>query len=122
MLNIELVLNILKSSTYQSLNDKIIVQRVIELLELEKEFCICAAIKTDSGTIFPCRRHHQGLHLVHVTSSETITDGKNAQGFLTSNNRFVGREEAYKLQIAAGIESKSHDGYHGELLFSEDLY
>jgi hypothetical protein len=43
------------------------------------------------------------------------------QGFVTSRNRFVTREEGMKLQITAGIPSVG-GGYRGNRLFSEDLY
>lgn len=46
------------------------------------------------------------------------------QGFMTSQNRYVDRDEGLKIQLAAGIESaaKAHgDDYRGKL-FSEDLY
>lgn len=42
-----------------------------------------------------------------------------ADGFLTSTNRFVSREEAYQIALAAGqISPKVED----DRLFSEDLY
>jgi hypothetical protein len=43
------------------------------------------------------------------------------QGFITSRNRYVDREEGLRLQLAAGIESVAPGGYRGQL-FSEDLY
>jgi len=43
------------------------------------------------------------------------------QGFITSENEFVNRAEALKIQLDANIPSKS--GYRGSnQLFSEDLY
>jgi hypothetical protein len=44
------------------------------------------------------------------------------QGFITSRNRYVGREEALRLQLAAGIKSACPSGYRARDLFSEDLY
>lgn len=44
--------------------------------------------------------------------------GKSVQGFLTSDNRFLNREEAAKLHIANGGELN----YSTDELFSEDLY
>ena len=41
-----------------------------------------------------------------------------AQGFLTSKNRFVNREEAYKIALRAGQVEEKDD----KRLFSEDLY
>ena len=56
-----------------------------------------------------------------------IGDGKNGggkmeQGFITSKNRYVSREEGRKLQDEAGIKSIDKDGYRYNTLFSEDLY
>ena len=44
-----------------------------------------------------------------------------AQGFITSKNRYVTRAEGLKLQKAAGIPSADPEGYGSEL-YSEDLY
>jgi len=44
------------------------------------------------------------------------------QGFVTSKNRYVSREEGRSLQEAAGIKSAGKDGYRGNTLYSEDLY
>ena len=44
------------------------------------------------------------------------------QGFITSENRYVGREEGRILQDKAGIKSADKGGYRGKTLFSEDLY
>jgi hypothetical protein len=46
------------------------------------------------------------------------------QGFLTSTGRFVGREKAKKIAMAAGQQFKPtpEGGYVGPQLFSEDLW
>lgn len=44
------------------------------------------------------------------------------QGFITSRNRYVLREEARSLQEAAGLPSVDPGGYRYNILFSEDLY
>ncbi len=52
-----------------------------------------------------------------------ISHEKDAQGFITSRNRFVTREEGRVLQDAARIPSMDlPEGYKGSTLFSEDLY
>jgi hypothetical protein len=54
-----------------------------------------------------------------------IKDSETKQGFVTSKNRFVDREEGLRLQLTAGIESaaKKHgQDYRSTELFSEDLY
>jgi hypothetical protein len=44
-------------------------------------------------------------------------------GFLTNENRFVDRYEAFLIAMAAGqIIHKMHDGKEREQLTSEDLY
>jgi hypothetical protein len=84
------------------------------------EICICAAIKM-GGLIIRGHRHDDCLRNIKARrlDSEPIV-----QGFMTSQNRFVDREEAMQLQRAAGAKSAySPDGeLHGDILFSEDLY
>ncbi|MES2111224.1 MAG: hypothetical protein V4577_20890, partial [Bacteroidota bacterium] len=91
------------------------------------EFCICAAIRLADGRVIRGHRHDDcvqtalkwkaaGQEIGHLVSEQ--------QGFVTSRNRFVGREEAMRLQKALGARSMySPDGnLHGDILFSEDLY
>lgn len=81
------------------------------------EICICAAWKTEEGTII---RGHRHPHAYHVAEEMHLTPSRdpNAQGFITSRNRFVGREEGAKLQKAAGLM----DPRATNCLTSEDLY
>jgi len=85
-----------------------------------KEICLCAAVKTADGKIFPGRRH--GHCLIGIWYLEKNTQLGSDQGFLTNLNRFVSREEGRKLQEAAGIKSVDPEGYRYDTLFSEDLY
>lgn len=82
-----------------------------------KEVCICAAWKTEEGIII---RGHRHPHAYHVAQDMHLTPSKDpkAQGFITSRNRFVGREEGAKLQKAAGLM----DPRATNCLTSEDLY
>lgn len=98
--------------------------------ETLKEICICAAIKLADGRVIRCHRHHDGLRIIGDWNQQAtqvdspfprIDHRKAEQGFMTSANRFVGREEGLRLQLAAGIESKG-SGYRGSQLYSEDLY
>lgn len=88
--------------------------------DFRKEIVICAAIKYDNGVIVRGHRHadcyHTGLRM------RIGKDINGEQGFITSTNRFVSREEGRKLQDAAGIKSVDPEGYRGTTLFSEDLY
>lgn len=90
----------------------------------EHEIIICAACVATDGSIIRGHRHHNCFQTMldcyklpdrERPSNETC-------GFITSQNRYVFRDEAYRIQIAAGIESVAPGGYRGEELFSEDLY
>ena len=94
-----------------------------------KEICICAAIKLSNGKIIRGHRHSDCFYTVRRmvkekedTSIDTAMGANGDQGFMTSKNRFVSREEGRKLQDAAGIKSASPEGYVADTLFSEDLY
>lgn len=86
----------------------------------QPEICICAAVTTREGRIFRGHRHGDALQAAgkngcHPSSLATT------QGFITSRNRFVDREEGARLQREAGIVS-AHTGQFTDFLFSEDLY
>lgn len=88
------------------------------------EICICAAIKCSDGTIVRGHRHGDAMWTAREMGKELWNEepfGKQ-QGFITSRNRYVGREEGRRLQDAAGIPSADPGGYRGTTLFSEDLY
>lgn len=87
----------------------------------EPEICICAAIQTKEGQVIRGHRHVNCMTTA-ANMGLSIISSASAQGFVTSRNRFVGREEGRALQEAAGIASVNRDGYRGLILFSEDLY
>lgn len=87
-----------------------------------KEICICAAIRCTDGTII---RGHQHRDCRDGAVRRGKKPGKKweDEGFITSTNRYVDREEGYRLMIDAGWESKNSQGYQlCEWLWSEDLY
>ncbi len=86
-----------------------------------KEICICAAVIAEDGTIVRGHRHGDCLMTIQRMRKK-MRQTSEAQGFITSNNRYVEREEALQLQKAAGIKSADEGGYRGDILFSEDLY
>lgn len=87
------------------------------------EICICAAVKSTDGEIIRCHRHAYGLHVIIADHMKLPARGRDAQGFITSRNRFVDRVEGRALQIAAGVESAYPGGWVSSTeLFSEDLY
>jgi hypothetical protein len=92
----------------------------------QQEICICAAVRLeDDGYIIRGHRHHNCLQTAVERQRATEPYSRPitpVQGFITSRNRFVDRKEGLRLQLAAGIESVSPDGYRGDILFSEDLY
>lgn len=97
----------------------------------DKEIVICSAIMTN-GKIFRGHRHGDCIYTAHkfvchnggIDSGEHHWDSSMCynQGFITSRNRYVGREEGLRIQFAAGIESACPSGYRNRQLFSEDLY
>lgn len=86
-----------------------------------KEICICAAVIDTEGNIWRGHRHCDCLHALRNGHKEYKFELDN-QGFITSKNRYVNREEGRKLQDKAGIPSASPEGYMGNTLYSEDLY
>lgn len=88
-----------------------------------KEICICAAVKVHDGFIVRGHRHNDCLHnLFGRPKYKNYKRIGYEEGFVTSKNRFVGREEGRRLQDAAGIKSADKDGYREDTLYSEDLY
>jgi hypothetical protein len=100
-----------------------------------KEYILCAAIwfhdgiihahqpkNIDRGLVVAGRRHHNAVLTSAVISGGRIrtTEGKIAphiQGFITSTDRFVSRNEAGDIAFKAGQIDQEND-----FLFSEDLY
>lgn len=85
------------------------------------EICICAAVIAENEKIYRGHRHGDCFQAI-FTRKLKPKDDADAQGFITSHNRFVTRTEGRKLQDAAGIASCDPEGYRGNTLFSEDLY
>lgn len=85
------------------------------------EICICAAVQTEEGIVIRGHRHHDALRAAGLAFCRP-KHGEDAQGFITSRNRYVDRREGRRLQEAAGIGSYAPGGYRGDLLYSEDLY
>lgn len=87
----------------------------------KNEIVICAAVKM-GRLIIRGHRHDDCLRNLHARQLDPAMLIE--QGFVTSRNRFVSREDAMRLQKTAGAKScYSQDGeLHGDILFSEDLY
>ncbi len=91
--------------------------------DLSVEVIICSAVRAKDGKIVRGHRHNDAMRTLHYTPGyETEQPFGDDQGFMTSQNRYVNRSEACRIQIAAGIDSKAgRYDYSGEL-YSEDLY
>lgn len=73
----------------------------------------------DRGIVFCGWRHANCMYqMIAVTGLRQCEAGEEVQGFLTSKNRFVDREEGAKIHIENGgtLEFSTKD------LYSEDLY
>lgn len=83
-------------------------------------------INIDRGVVLCGHRHgHVIGEMKALTGLRTVTFaddgvGEHVQGFLTSKNRFVGREEAAKIALACKQIEKLN--YSNIELYSEDLY
>jgi hypothetical protein len=98
-----------------------------------KEYILCAAVWFDnghkyehqpinikSGYVVCGQRHHNCFVTVSILRNEDLKNskyGKCIQGFLTSNNSFVSREEGGEIAFIAGQIKEPTN-----CLFSEDLY
>ena len=72
----------------------------------------------NKGIVFSGWRHHNCLYqMVAMTGKAQHEVGEEIQGFLTSKNRFVDREEGAKIAYEAG-----QIGDDIKILYSEDLY
>jgi len=82
----------------------------------QKEFILCAAINYN-GTIICGHRHgdcYEVLEKLLGKESWNNLPDRDHEGFLTSLNRYVGREEAWIIakennQIVYGLKASDHD-------------
>lgn len=75
----------------------------------------------DRGIVFCGHRHLQCLYqMIAMTGLKQHEAGEEIQGFLTNENRFVGRREARRIAYAAN-QLSGNDSEEGPL-YSEDLY
>ena len=92
-----------------------------------KEFILCAAIAY--GDTIICGHRHSDCYKIlkeltgaYTTSKET-PPGREDQGFLTSLNRYVSRNEAFHIAKDNNqIWRNLHEGVIDNILISEDLY
>jgi hypothetical protein len=100
------------------------------------EWILCAAIHLNDGETYPhqpvptglvfCGHRHSAiiaqLAAAYGNHASRVADGmKEAQGFLTSRGRFVGRREAYEIAVAFGQVTEG-ETVRSNILDSSDLY
>ena len=71
----------------------------------------------ERGLVFSGLRHHNCISLARAVGVSRAAIGDATQGFLTSQNRFVDREEAMAIARRMGQTDSLRDD-----LYSEDLY
>ena len=95
-------------------------------LSMDAEVCICAATKLDDGRIIRGHRHDDCIRTAFKWKQAGQEIGRitqEQQGFMTSRNRFVDREEGARLmREARHVSAINGEVFTGHLLFSEDLY
>lgn len=100
---------------------------------IDKEKIVCAAIwykngnfrqtspkNIDEGIVVFGLRHNHCFELLSALYPNKEYISRCEQGFLTTDNRFVDREEASKIAIESGQIEKCK--YTDNYLYSEDLY
>jgi len=93
-------------------------------IELKKDMPIETYLpkNIDKGIVFCGLWHGQCIYSkCAITGLRDAESGENEQGFLTSKNRFVSREEGLQIALKQNqvIDLKE---IRGDRLFSEDLY
>ena len=93
-------------------------------LKLKKDMPIESYLpkNIDHGIVFSGHRHGQCIYSkCAITGLRDCESGENEQGFLTSKNRFVSREEALLIALRENQVINISE-IRGNRLFSEDLY
>ncbi len=93
----------------------------------QPEKILCAAIDFN-GTIIPGHRHGDCYQILRdlikgITDAEL--PGREKQGFLTSENRYVNRKEGWEIAIKNGqviYGKEASDKAEDSILISENLY
>lgn len=92
------------------------------------DWIVCAAIKLGDGIFAvaqpPGRHNHilQHLGLNRHAAQGPVTVPESHQGFLTSSGRFVEREEAGKIALAAGQVKIGVLSSQNKKLYTEDMW
>lgn len=88
-----------------------------------EEVVLISAIKLQDGNIICGYRHSDCIDIANEYVAQSINRNNCICGFMTSKNRFVSREEAFKIAKRQNqIWHKLHEGVEENILVSEDLY
>ena len=108
-----------------TLSEKIICAAVwYKEIEVKKEIPYNSTnpINCETGLVFSGHRHGQCIYTkCAITGLRDAESGENEQGFLTSKNRFVSREEGLIIALRENQVIDLRE-VRGDRLFSEDLY
>lgn len=93
---------------------------------MDTEKIICAAVKY-KDEIFRGHRHCHAIAAMRDKLSYNMTRRdmeriNEEQGFMTSENRFVDRKEAFEIAVNGGQLKGLKNFEKGQNLYSEDLY
>lgn len=106
------------------------------LSDWEKEKILCSAIwydidsdryemtlpeNKDRGLMITGLRHHNCIAISHSMLPNINKNYDSIQGFLTSHNRFVDREEGYNIAVEAD-QTIQKNNMGKDTLYSEDLW
>lgn len=104
------------------------------MIDNKHEYIICAAIhylelakdvhsprNIMSGLVVCGRRHHNIISVMSILGVRTAT-APHIQGFMTSKDRFLNREDAGKLAMEIGQVERTQDQEEVPTLISEELY
>lgn len=91
-------------------------------LKREVPFEFTNPINCPTGVVICGLRHSYCIYTKYaITGLKDSESGENEQGFLTSKNRFVNREEALIIALREN-QVLDIEEIRGDRLFSEDLY
>jgi hypothetical protein len=92
------------------------------MIAMPKEICICAAIVSENGELIRGHRHRDCRDTIIRKGGKPSKNWED-EGFMTSCNRFVNRQEGMEIMLSISWKSKNPEGYQlCGWLFSEDLY
>ena len=89
-----------------------------------EEFILCAAIDYE-GLIIPGHRHSDCYNVLRTLKPDAVDPDRTKQGFLTSENRYVNRKDAWTIAVKNNqvkYGKTASDNGEESILISENLY